>query len=141
MAVTKSMLEQYGAIQIEIRQLRADIRKAEDSIAKLVEEGTVKDKVYGGDGGIQGFVIEGFPEREYNRRLKTLRNKKQKLIKRESDLIEMTYQMETMISEIPISRDRIIFRSLYLEGMTQEQVARILHIDRSLVSKIVSRYL
>ena len=140
MAVTKEHLEQYTAMKIEIMQLRLDIRKAEDSIAKLIEEGTVKDKVYGGDGGIQGFVIEGFPEKEYNRRLKILRNKRKKLVKRESDLLELTAEMEKMISELPTSRDRIVFRGLFLEGCTQEQVARVLHIDRSLVSKIVSKY-
>ena len=138
--VTKEHLEQYTAMKIEIMQLRLDIRKAEDSIAKLIEEGTVKDKVYGGDGGIQGFVIEGFPEKEYNRRLRILRNKRKKLVKRESDLLELTTEMEKMISELPTSRDRIIFRGLFLEGCTQEQVARVLHIDRSLVSKIVSKY-
>ena len=140
MAVTKEHLEQYTAMKIEIMQLRLDIRKAEDSIAKLIEEGTVKDKVYGGDGGTQGFVIEGFPEKEYNRRLRILRNKRKKLVKRESDLLELTTEMEKMISELPTSRDRIIFRGLFLEGCTQEQVARVLHIDRSLVSKIVSKY-
>lgn len=138
--VTRQMLEQYIAIKTEIGQLNTAVRQAEDSIAKLIEEGTVKDKVYGGDGGIQGFVIEGFPEREYHRRMKSLRNKQKSLIRRESDLIDMTSEIEAMIGEIPIARDRIIFRALFIEGKTQEQIARVLHIDRSLVSKILSKY-
>ena len=38
----------------EIEDIRRDISSTEDAIAKLVEEGVVKDRVYGGEGGIQG---------------------------------------------------------------------------------------
>ena len=48
-------------MQEEIKRMRADIQKTEDDIARLLEEGTVCDKVKGGLGGIQGFKIEGFP--------------------------------------------------------------------------------
>lgn len=141
MAVTKDVLTQYVNLKIEVDGIRKDIASTEDAIAKLVEEGTVRDRVYGGEGGIQGFNIEGFPVAEYYKRLKKLRNKRKRLLEKEDQLFDMITDVEMMIDTLPNARDRIIFRKIYLEGLTQEQVARQLHIDRSLVSKRISRIL
>ena len=139
--VSKEILVQYSDMQEEIKKMREDIQKTEDSIAKLIEEGTVEDKVYGGLGGIQGFKIEGFPVAIYERRKKILRKKVDRLSDRENDLLELTETIETFIDEIPVSRDRRIFKAIYFENKTQQQIASELHIDRSLVSKIISRYI
>lgn len=139
--VSKEILIQYSDLQEEIKQIRAEIQKTEDDIAKLLEEGTVCDKVKGGLGGIQGFKIEGFPVPAFERRKKILRKKMDRLIDKENELLEMTESIEIFIDSIPVSRDRRIFHAIYFEDKTQQQVARELHIDRSLVSKIISKYL
>ena len=141
MGVTKDILSQYMSIKMEVEAIRKDIASTEDSIAKLVEEGTVKDRVYGGEGGIQGFNIEGFPVTEYYKRLKKLRRKRLKLIEKEDKLFDMLTEVEQMIDTLPNSRDRLMMRKIYLEGMTQEQAAMQLHVDRSLISKRISRLL
>lgn len=138
---TKDVMVQYSDMQEEIKQMRADIQKTEDAIAKLLEEGTVCDKVTGGLGGTQGFKIEGFPVVEFEKRKRLLRKKVDRLMERENDLLEMTEGIEVFIDSISISRDRRIFRAIYFEDKTQQQVARELHIDRSLVSKIISKYI
>lgn len=138
---TKEIMVQYSDMQEEIKQMRIDIQKTEDAIAKLLEEGTVCDKVTGGLGGIQGFKIEGFPVVEFEKRKRLLRKKVDRLTERENELLEMTESIEVFIDNIPISRDRRIFRAIYFEGKTQQQMARELHIDRSLVSKIISKYI
>lgn len=138
---TKDVMVQYSDMKEEIKQMRADIQKTEDAIAKLLEEGTVCDKVTGGLGGIQGFKIEGFPVVEFEKRKRLLRKKVDRLMERENDLLEMTEGIEVFIDSISISRDRRIFRAIYFEDKTQQQVARELHIDRSLVSKIISKYI
>ncbi len=135
------MMSQYSDIEIEIHQIKEEIKKTEDEIEKLVKERTVKDKVTGGFGGIQGFQIEGFPEREYNRRRKILTNKNDRLKQKENDLLDIKERIEKFIDEIPVSRDRTIFRMVYIENQKQQAVASVLHIDRSLVSKIISKYL
>lgn len=140
-APTKEIMIQYSDMQEEIKQMRIDIQKTEDDIAKLLEEGTVQDKVMGGEGGLQGFKIEGFPITAFERRKRILRNKMNRLADRENDLLEMTESIELFIDNIPVSRDRRIFKAIYFENKTQQQVARELHIDRSLVSKIISRYI
>lgn len=137
----KEVLSQYNDIEIEIQHIKDEIKKTEDSIAKVVEEGTVVDKVTGGLGGIQGFKIEGFPEKEYRRRISLLRSKNNRLRDRENDLLETKEKVEKFIDEIPVSRDRTIFRMIYIENQKQQTVASLLHIDRSLVSKIISKYL
>ncbi len=60
---------------------------------------------------------------------------------KENDLIEYTEEIESFIDTIPMSRDRQIFKCVFIEGMTQQQIADNLSIDRSLVSKIISKYL
>ena len=49
--------------------------------------------------------------------------------------------LEIFIDNIPVSRDRRIFRAIYFNGKTQQQVANELHIDRSLISKTISKYI
>lgn len=139
--VSKEILIQYSDLQEEIKRMRADIQKTEDDIAKLLEEGTVCDKVKGGLGGIQGFKIEGFPVPAFERRKRILRKKMDRLIDKENELLELTESIEIFIDNIPVSRDRRIFHAIYFEDKTQQQIARELHIDRSLVSKIISKYL
>ena len=139
--VSKDLIIQYRSLQEEIKKIKIDIKKTEDSIAKLIQEGVVEDKVYGGLGGIQGFKIEGVPLAIYEKRRNLLRRKKDRLSTKENDLLELVESIETMIDNIPVSRDRVIFRSLYFDGKTQQQIADELHIDRSLVSKTISKYL
>lgn len=139
--VSKELMSQYKSIKSEIEKMKIDIKKTEDSIAKLVREGVVEDKVYGGLGGIQGFKIEGFPIAIYEKRRNLLRKKVDRLSAKENELLELVENMETLVDNIPVSRDRVIFRALYFEGKTQQQIADELHIDRSLVSKTISKYL
>ena len=70
-----------------------------------------------------------------------LKNKVHRLQKKENDLIELKDNIEKYIEKIPVSRDRRIFRMIFIENKTQKQVAKELVIDRSLVSKIISKYL
>ena len=141
MVPSKEIMIQYSDMQEEIKHMRIDIQKTEDSIAKLIEEGTVCDKVTGGLGGIQGFKIEGFPVVEFEKRKRLLRKKMNRLTEMENNLLEMTESIEMFIDDIPVSRDRRIFRAIYFEGKTQQQVANELHIDRSLISKTISKYI
>ena len=141
MAISKDIMVQYSDMQEEIKQMRMDIQKTEEYITKLIEEGTVCDKVKGGLGGIQGFKIAGFPVVEFEKRKRLLRKKVDRLTERENELLEMTENIEMFIDEIPVSRDRRIFRAIYFDGKTQQQVANELHIDRSLISKTISKYI
>lgn len=138
--MNKEILSQYQHIVNEIYELGIHIHKCEDALAKLIEEGTVIDKVSGGVGGIQGFKIEGFPLAEYERRRRILQRKSDKYFSLQTELEELSYEIECDIEEIPNSRDRRIMRMVFLEGMTQQQVADEMFMDRSNVSRIISKY-
>lgn len=119
----KSILIQYADMKEEIKDIRRRINELEKQIAKIQKQGTVKDTVSGGMGGIQHFVVEGFPVPEYNRKRMLLRARKAKLEEMEVELLELTSQAEEYINSIEKSELRIMFRFYYVDDMTWIQVA------------------
>ena len=138
--MVKELLSQYKTLLIELEDARKKVQAKEDEIARLNEIGIVKDKVYGGLGGTQGFVIEGFPEREWNKRYANLKRAREHYIGKETELMNMVSEIEEFIDGIQNSRDRIILKRYYLENKKQHEIASELFIDRSLVSKIIAKY-
>jgi len=136
----KDTLSQYNSLLIEVEDAKRKIREIENSMAYLNEVGVVKDKVYGGMGGTQGFVIEGFPQKQWNKRYVVLKKARQHLLEKETSLLETICEIEIFIDEIDDARDRIVMKRYFLENKKQHEIASELHIDRSLVSKIISRY-
>lgn len=119
----KNALIQYCDMKEEIKDLRRRITETEKQIFRIAEEGTVKDTVSGGMGGIQHFVVEGMPVPELSRKRLLLNKRKSMLIKKENELLELTNQVEQYISSIEKSELRTIFRLYYIDGMTWVQVA------------------
>ena len=64
-----------------------------------------------------------------------------KLHNERAELERMKLEIDIFLTTIFDSRDRLIFEYLYRDGMTQQEVADKLFMDRSTVSKIVDRYL
>lgn len=50
-------------------------------------------------------------------------------------------EVEEFITDIEDVTTRMIFRYLYLENLTQKEVERKIHLDQSVISKRVTRYL
>ena len=137
MAVTKEVLSQYFNEKKEIEELRSKIDYLERRIPKLekriaeIEEGhTVKDKVRGGEGGLQSFVIEGVPYDEWNDKKAELEFKKRILEQRrellrtsEMQLILRTKEVEKYISSINDSVVRRIMNLRVLNGLQWQEVA------------------
>ena len=111
----KNALIQDCDMKEEIKDLRRRITETEKQIFRIAEEGTVKDTVSGGMGGIQHFVV--------SRKRLLLNKRKSMLIKKENELLELTNQVEQYISSIEKSELRTIFRLYYIDGMTWTQVA------------------
>ena len=119
----KSVLIQYCDMQAEIKELRRLIRMTEERLEKIEQEGAVSDVVSGGMGGIQHFVVEGFPVPGYTKAKNLLISRKQRLKMKEEELLELTNQAEEYIESIEKSELRIMFRLYYIEGLTWVQVA------------------
>lgn len=135
--ISKEILIQYSDLQEEIKEIRKKIEKLEDRIPKIqqrineIEKGeTVKDKVYGGSGGIQGYNIEGVPLKEYSERKTDLLSKKLLLNSRKStlellefDLLQKTNEVEEFIMSVDDSRMRRIINLRFIEGLSWNKVA------------------
>lgn len=137
MALDKRILTQYLSEKEEIIELRSKIDylsnkipKLENRIAEIEAGHTVKDKVRGGEGGLQSFVIEGVPYDEYNDRKAELEFKKKILKQRqellhtqEMDLILRTKEVEQFISGIDDSFTRRIITLRILNGLKWTEIA------------------
>lgn len=134
---SKEILAQYSDLQEEIREIRKKIEKLEERIPKIqkrineIEKGeTVKDKVYGGAGGMQGYNVEGVPIKEYTERKTDLLSKKLLLNTRKStlellefDLLQKTNEVEEFIASIDDSRMRRIINLRFIENLSWNRVA------------------
>lgn len=50
-------------------------------------------------------------------------------------------EVELWIEEIPDSITRRIFRMYYIDGMSQQQIAQAVHLDRSRISRKIDKFL
>lgn len=137
MAVTKEILMQYSDLQEEIKEVRKKIKYLEDRIPQIekrieeIENGElVKDKVRGGEGGIQNFNIEGVPTKEYEQKKTELLTKKLLLNQRKStleilefDLLQKTNDVEEFITDVDDSRMRRIINLRFIENLSWNKVA------------------
>ena len=136
--VSKSVLKQYIDLKAEAEEIREKISKLEKQIGdiekriKEIEEKneTVKDKVMGGLGGIQGFNIEGIPMREYEKKKSDLMVKRLLLNQRKSTLeileyqiIQQTNDVEEFIASIDDSRMRRIVNLRFIQNLSWNKVA------------------
>ena len=135
--VSKEVLAQYNDLIEEIKETRQKIDKLADDIGKLqkriseIEAGEkVKDKVRGGEGGLQSFTIEGCPIPEYEKNKSDLMMKKLLLSQRKStlellefDLLGKTNEVEQFLTTITDSRMRRIINLRFIDGLSWNSVA------------------
>lgn len=88
----------------------------------------------------RSFIVSGpniADNRAWKQRISDL---KTKIACERNSFHEMMVEIDEFILQIKNPRDKLIFEYLYHDGMTQQQVADLLYIERSSVSKIVERY-
>lgn len=137
MAVTREALVQYISEKAEIEETKAKIQrleyrieKIEERLAKIREGETVKDKVYGGNGGLQSYVIEGVPVKEWEEKEIELDFKKRMLTQQkqileimENQLVLRTCEVERFICSIKDSVTRRIINYRVFEGLQWNEIA------------------
>ena len=99
--ITKELLSQYTSLLRERDEVAASIERLERRIAKMEDEGTVIDSVRGGYGGIQRFVIEGFPNDDIERKRGLLRVRKLHLEALEKQILFQINEIEEFMRSIP----------------------------------------
>ena len=121
--ISKEILIQYSDLQEEIKEVRERIEKTERQIERIEKEGTVKDKVMGGEGNLKPFIIEGFPYPEYSRKKTLLYTRKATLNGLEMELLETLNQVEEFIASVKDSRMRRIINLRFIENLSWNKVA------------------
>lgn len=156
MAISKEILNQYISEKKEIEDLEKKIEYLEKRIPKLekriaeIEDGhTVKDKVRGGNGGLQSFVIEGIPFDEWNDKKAELEFKK-KILKQRKETLQIlkmqlllhTKEVEKFICGINDSFTRRIVTMRVVDGMMWKDIADKIggYNNENSVKKIYQRF-
>lgn len=121
--LTKEMLSDYVDLTCEIDEVREKIARCEREIDKINELGTVVDSVSGGFGGKQHFKIEGLPLPELMALKKRLVKLKNRLSRKEYDLLDMTIEIEHRIMDIDDVKIRRVIELKYIKGKTWNEVA------------------
>lgn len=136
--VTKKVLKQYISLKNEVKETKEKIKSLEIQICQIskrlreieVKKESVRDKVKGGMGGIQGFQIEGLPIREYQTKKSELMMKNILLNQRKStleileyELLEETNEIERFIMGIQDSQMRRIISLRFIENLSWNMVA------------------
>ncbi len=121
--VSKDILNQYADLQEEVKEVKDRIKKTEEQILHIEKEGTVIDKVMGGEGGLETFKIEGFPYPEYSKKRMLLYSRKATLAGLEMELLETLNQVEEFIAGVEDSRMRRIINLRFIEGLSWNMVA------------------
>lgn len=70
-----------------------------------------------------------------------INRRKKRYQKRINELNEECQEVEDFIENISDSLTRRIFRMYYVEGLSQKDIAKNVHMDRSGISKKISEYL
>ena len=122
--ITKEILSQYTYLLKEREHVQASVDRLEKRIAKMEDEGTVIDSVKGGYGGIQRFVIEGYPNDDIVKQRGILRIRKSHLEQLERMIQLKINEIESFMNSVSDSRVRLIIRLRYINGLQWEEVAR-----------------
>ena len=122
--VTKELLSQYTSLLKERDEVEASIGRLEKQISKIESDGTVIDSVKGGFGGIQRFVIEGFPNDSIEIKRGLLRIRKRQLEILDNRILAQINEIESFMWKIPNNSPiRMIVRLRYIENMQWDDVA------------------
>ena len=130
MEMTKKKLEDYRSKKAEIKELQYKLSHL-GSGDSLIGNDVIMDyrKGYPIPQSVVGYDFE---------KEKRLRESYEKRIQK---LRAECLEVEMWIEDIPDSLIRRIFRMHYVDGMTQKEISKIIHLDRSRISRKIDDFL
>lgn len=136
----QSKLRQYRYLEKELKDLNRRISRTRKQLEDIESLGTTKDSVNGGEGGIQHFVIEGVPMRDYTLKKTRLILQLNQYENDEAELAEITQSVLDYIGRIDNARDRLICKYYYLDGKSQQQIALLMNYTQERIGQILRKY-
>lgn len=138
--MTEKELIQYRAIKNEIEDLSFRIKRIEEMGAQIIT-----DRVKGSSKHFpyieKYYYVSGVDSEENDKRKKWIIELQKRRNKKLEELLEMECRIHDYIYMIPDSEIRQIFTFRYIDGLSQEEIGEKLHMDRSGVSKRITKYL
>ena len=131
----RSIFRQYADLKRESNDLKARIAKLEKQLSKLEEEGVVRDMVYGGEGGIQPFHIEGIAAPDLSRVKTNLYSQKLRYEEAMREVDSLKSGIDESIRNIDDAELRLICRYYFIDGRRQQWIAMTMHMDQATVSR------
>lgn len=132
--------EDYQKIGLRISSLRDRISKLEDMAARY-EYGAAKGSNPDFPYQPMTFHVSGYNIRDDEKKRAKIQDLKLQMEKEIRKEEERRLEIEEFINAITDRTDNLIFTYYYLDKMSQEEIARKLCIDRSRVSRRISKYL
>ena len=137
--MNKKDFEDYQKIGLRISSLNDRIEKLEEMAAQY-EYGAVKGSNPDFPYQPMSFHVSGYNIREDEKKRNRIQNLKIQLEKEIQKEETKRLEIEEFINSIEDRTDNLIFTYYYLDKMSQEEIARKLHVDRSRVSRRISKY-
>ena len=130
MEITKELLQGYRSKKDEIQELDYILKN------RWRDEGLIgNDVIFDYSKGYpMPQSVVGFDQAKYER----LQNRD---LRRKEQLEQECEEIETFVENIDESLTRRIFRMCFIDGRKQKDVAKIVHLDQSRVSRRVDDYL
>lgn len=119
----KDLIEQYNDLLEEQKENEERILKTEQALQRLLDDGTTKDSVKGGEGGIQHFVIEGYPTPDISRQRQLLAIRRAQLRDTQMKIAEKIIEVQGFIDSIDNSYMRRIITMRVIDRKTWVQIA------------------
>lgn len=129
MKITKKQLEAYKSEKQEIKELQEKLQNLRPE--NYVGNDVIKDYR-------SGYPV---PQAVVGIDLDAYWSKIDRLTSKIYRLEQRCQEIEQWIEEIPDSMTRRIFRMYYEEGKRQQAIAKQLHIDQSVVSRNIKKYI
>lgn len=141
--MTSRAIMQYTSLVLEEKEVKERIEKLQKELRKIEDEGNVKDKVMGGEGGWKSFTIEGFPHPEYDKKKSFLLKRMLTLGKLQAKIDEQLVELEEMIAEIDDSYIRRIVDYRVLQRKPWNEIANLIGGNNTpdSVRKIFERFI
>lgn len=138
--MTEAELSQYRLIKNEIEDLSFRITQLNEKEAQVST-----DKVKGSSKYYpyieQHWNVTGVDQEEYHNRQTRIIELQRKRERKLSELVEKEHELHSFIYSILDSELRQIFTMRFIDGYSQEHIGKKLHLDRSTISKKISKYL
>lgn len=131
----RSIFRQYADLKKESNDLKARIAKLEKQLSKLEDEGVVRDLVYGGEGGIQPFHIEGVATPDISRVKTNIYLQKLRYEEAMREVDSLKSGIDESIRTVEDAELRLMCRYYFIDGHSQQWIAMTMHMDQATVSR------